>query len=568
MSVPGFDAFNLAAVVSDLRQTVVGARVQKIQQPVASELILLVYGRSGAQRVIISTDPKSFRIHRTTRKRENPLNPPGFCQLCRKYLEGGFILEVVQPQFDRVVELVFTSASGGKLRLIAELMGRNANLILVSDAGSVLGVMRPMPPDSPRPLRTGSPYLPPPGYRERVDPSELNGQTDPIFKELPTNASDVAKWLMETFSGMSKFAAEEVLSRSADNNASVGLLELMDAVKEGQFNPHDIQDEEGTSIAVWSLKPSSLPTALIYPRENISTTLDALYAEKEEESAESVERNALRRILDQEIAFRRKELAAAQATLKEAERAEEYERIGNNLLANLSLVEKGQSHVTIPDLYSESGESISVVLDPKRIPQENAEAYFTRSRKARDSAEYATGQVADRTHEIVLLMRLSERLGEVGIDDFASIRLELTDIVGTARTTPKTEQKAAPKPFGGYRIRTFTIGEYTLLVGETAEANDHLTTRIASPTDWWFHVRSAPGAHGVLRAQGKPDRVPDTVIRRAAQIVAARSGTAVKHAGVVAVDVVEKRYVRKPRSAKPGLVTYERERTLDVEPVL
>ena len=81
-------------------------------------------------------------------------------------------------------------------------------------------------------------------------------------------------------------------------------------------------------------------------------------------------------------------------------------------------------------------------------------------------------------------------------------------------------------------------------------------------------LRAGTGAHGVLRTGGKPQVLPDAVVRRAAEIVAARSGTAVKHAGVVAVDVVERKHVRKPRGAKPGLVTYSRERSLDVSPSL
>jgi predicted ribosome quality control (RQC) complex YloA/Tae2 family protein len=112
------------------------------------------------------------------------------------------------------------------------------------------------------------------------------------------------------------------------------------------------------------------------------------------------------------------------------------------------------------------------------------------------------------------------------------------------------------------------VDGYQLLVGESAEANDYLVTRVASPSDLWFHVHGAAGAHGILRTQGQPSRVPDTIIRRAAEIVAARSGKGEKHAEIVPVDVTEKRYVRKPRGAKPGQVTYERARCLDISPRL
>ncbi|MDX1932882.1 MAG: NFACT family protein [Capsulimonadales bacterium] len=577
VSLLPFDAFTLAAVCADLRATTVGARVQKIQQPIPEDLILLVYGRSGAQRLLISTDPKSFRLHRTTQKRANPVQAPGFCQVCRKYLDGAFLLEVRQPRLDRVVELVFTVADGEKVRLIAELMGRNANLALVSGAGIVLGVQRPVPSDSSRPLRPGIRYEDPPGFRDRVDPFELTGPADAIFAEMPDDPEGAVRWIGETFSGIGKFATAEIAARigsdpGGEPNTRTVLLDLIGEVRREGFEPHTLLTADGEPCGVWPFRPRSLPTERYYPRENISVALDGLYSEWREEAAENAEREHLRRTLEREIAFRRKELTAAQATLKEAARAEEYERIGNNLLAALASIEKGKASVVLPDLYGEPGETATVTLDPKRSPQENAEAYFVRARKARDAAEYATGQVADRTQEIARLVRLSERLARSdgdGSDGWDPLRSELAEIVGEARIATPGERRPAPtKKFEGYKIRTFTVDGFTLLVGETAEANDYLTTRVASPTDWWFHVRSAPGAHGVLRTEGKPDRVPESVLRKAAGIVAARSGTAIKHAGTVAVDMTEKRFVRKPRGAKPGLVTYERERTLDVTPDL
>jgi predicted ribosome quality control (RQC) complex YloA/Tae2 family protein len=484
-------------------------------------------------------------------------------------LEGAFVLDVVLPQFDRVAELLFSGSDGEKLRLVAELMGRNANLILVSGANTVLGAIRPVPADTVRSLQPGTTYAPPPGYRDRVDPSTLRGIQDAIFTERPRDPKDAKRWLGDTFSGIGKFAAEEIMVRSQRSSVPEALIELMRAVREQRFAPCDLVAEDGSAHGVWAFLPQSQPPERVYPRENIAVALDTFYMEMQIETVESDVRGELARRLDRELAFRRKELASAQATVREAARADEYEQRGNNLLAGMHLIGKGLSEVVVPDLYSETGEGITVTLNPELTPQENAESYFIRARKARAAVEYATGQVVDRSHEIALLTTVGSRLQNANADEFREIRREMDAIVGEERATAKPSSRAtSPRKFEGHKIRTFMVDGYTLLIGETAEANDYLTTRIASPSDWWFHVRSAPGAHGVLRTEGKPDRVPDPVIRRAASIVAARSGTAIKHSGIVAVDVVEKRYVRKLRGGKPGMVTYERERTLDVEPSL
>ncbi len=59
-------------------------------------------------------------------------------------------------------------------------------------------------------------------------------------------------------------------------------------------------------------------------------------------------------------------------------------------------------------------------------------------------------------------------------------------------------------------------------------------------------------------------RLPQAVLQRAAEIAAAHSEA--RHSSVVSVDYTLKRHVRKPRGSAPGMVRYERERTLNIAP--
>jgi predicted ribosome quality control (RQC) complex YloA/Tae2 family protein len=556
-SIP-FDAFTLAAVAAELRKTIVGARVQKVQQPSETDLILALYGRSGAQRLLLSADPKYFRAHLTQIRRENPVTPPGFCQVCRKYLEGGTVEAVTMPHFDRVLHLEFRTHDGEHALLIAELMGRNSNVVLVSGAGVVRGTLRPVPRDAERSLRTNQPYTSPPGYGEKRDPLE---ETDTLV--LPETSEEIRGYLAD-FSGIGRFGAEEMVVRGQEGFAS-----LIADVREERFAPHSAGTAEGKTVGVWAFAPLTFPVGLRFPRESISVALDTYYATLTSNTQEAGERTTLQRLITREKAYREKELTSARNTLAEAGRAEEYERAGNNLLAQLGLIERGAPSVTIADLYDPEGAEVTLTLDPKLGAHDNAEAYFTRARKARDAAEHATLRAEAREDELaqLRLLELDMERGETP----ERIQERLEEIIGMERAKPDSApsaRKREERPFQGHKIRKTTVDGYELLYGENAEANDYLTTRVAAPTDLWMHVRSAPGAHGVLRTNGKPDRVPDEVVRHAAAIIAARSGTSIKHATLVAVDVVEKRYVRKPRGAKPGMVTIERERVVDVSPSL
>lgn len=573
------DTFTLAAVASEMRRALIGARVQKIQQPSPADIILSLYGRAGAQRLLVSADPQTFRVHLTQVKRENPVTPPGFCQVCRKYLEGAWLDEIVLPHFDRVLRLGFRAHDGERATLVAELMGRNSNVVLVSGTGLVRGVLRSVPSGGggERELRPGSVYADPPGYGEKPDPPSVQSQDAP-----PADDPKAAKtWLMDTFGGIGPFAADEIVFRARQSANSLGAVfaALMDDVRAERFAPHSVMNETGTATeGVWAFAPLSVPAARRFERDSVSVALDTFYATRTQQTTEAGAQNDLRRALEREITYRERETAAAEATLAEAGRADDYESQGNLLLASLTLIERGASSATVPDLYaSETGATRTITLDPKRSPQENAEAFFERARKARDAAEHAENRLDELSEDLAELRALASE-AERAEDDATRerVRQALAGIIGAQRAaaagakTRGAAQKPRPKekPFGGHRVRTYSVDGYELWVGETAEANDYLVTRASSPTDLWLHVRAGVGAHGILRTQGQPTRVGDPTVRRAAQIVAARSGKSVKHTDLVAVDVTERRYVRKPRAAKPGLVTYERERTLDVSPAL
>jgi predicted ribosome quality control (RQC) complex YloA/Tae2 family protein len=105
---------------------------------------------------------------------------------------------------------------------------------------------------------------------------------------------------------------------------------------------------------------------------------------------------------------------------------------------------------------------------------------------------------------------------------------------------------------------------FEILYGENSQSNDYLTTKVAKPNDWWLHARSITGAHVVIRTANRPDAVPLSTIRQAAAIAAGHSDA--KHSSLVPVDYTLRKFVRKPRAAAPGLVTYQREKTIDVTP--
>ncbi len=565
-----FDTFTLAAVAAELDRVLEGARVQKIRQTSPVEFGLALYnGAHGAQQLLVSADPRLFRVHLTQVRREPLPTATGFLQAVRKWLDGAYFVAATLPSWDRVLRIEFRTAENETVTLVCELMGRNANVVLTTGTGAretVRGVLR-NPTGGERLLRPGAPYTNPPGAGDKPDPRTAKAT------DFPPEPDAVVRFLAG-FSGMSRFAATEVVARAAyeGNGYAAALQSVLADVDGKRFVPHQIGDATGVTVGVWAFLPRSVPSGLRFGRESISVALDTFYAALGERTEEAGERAALVKAIEKETAYRKRELSAQRKTLEEAERADEYEQWGNLILASPNDVpDSGANTVTLANLYAETeGETVMIPLDPKRTARENADAFFARARKSRDAAEYADGQVADLDDELEQLAALQVRLSVAVDNELLAIREELEEIVGSERVgggdKPKTK-KPAPKPFDGHKVRTYDLDGYTFYVGETAQANDHLLTRVAAPNDIWMHVRAATGAHGVLRTNKEPQKVPDRIVRKAAAIVAAKSQS-VKHCSIVAVDITERRYVRKPRGAKAGLAQYSQARTLDVTPEL
>lgn len=123
----------------------------------------------------------------------------------------------------------------------------------------------------------------------------------------------------------------------------------------------------------------------------------------------------------------------------------------------------------------------------------------------------------------------------------------------------RPDPRALPADVVVYRLP----GDWTVVAGKTDQANEQLSLRSARPRDRWFHIHGMPGSHVILRAREgvEPDRA---TLELAAGVAAFHSKA--RTAGVVPVSTTEARHVNKPRGAKPGTVTIEREKQLKVRP--
>ena len=130
-----FDGIVTRSVVTELKNVLIGGRIDKIFQQEKDELLLQIYNNSKNYRLLLSASSNNSRIYLTDFTKDNPLTPPMFCMLLRKHLSRSVVLDIQQHSLDRVV--IFTLSGKDELgdpterELVVEIMGKHSNIILI-----------------------------------------------------------------------------------------------------------------------------------------------------------------------------------------------------------------------------------------------------------------------------------------------------------------------------------------------------------------------------------------------------------------------------------------------------
>ncbi|HEY0865767.1 MAG TPA: NFACT family protein [Fimbriimonas sp.] len=524
------DSFCLAAVVSEM-QAYVGGRVQGIRQPTETEVSLGLYAFGKEAMVLLSCHPVFARAHLATRRPSNQPQPPGFCQALRSRIEGAQVVSVRQVGFDRILEMEFVGAKGRHL-LIAELMGKHSNLILVGEDDRIVSSAKSVGRSkSSRPILSGMAYARPP-FPPRPSLLEASEGED-----------------LRAFEGASPFLLRLIEA------GGTSLDEVRRRVGEGSFQPVLAQGFGAYPESVSALGYSELS------RTSISIALeqhfDAAVRQNEIETLRQSLLGQLRRVL----LAREVSLTDLRHAVESGHKASQWQRSGELILAYGHSIQPGQGELAAWDY---DGTEARIKLDPELDWKSNANRYFERARKAKSRLGTVQDQIAridaDRRALESLIVRIES---EARLDVLEELREEARAKRWLSIQRPAAKEKE-DRPYEGHRVRELLGPQgFTILYGENSESNDFLTLRVAKPNDYWLHVRGHVSAHVVIATRNKPESVSRETLEFAARIAVQNS--AVKHSGYVPVDYTLKKHVRKPRGAPRGTALYTHEKTIHIE---
>ena len=564
-----FDAYFLKAVLEEIRQKAMTARVEKIHQPSRDTVLFQLKTQEGRQKLIFVANPTAPRLHLTAASPENPAEPPMFCMLLRKHLSGARLSEVSQPPMERCATFTFDCidemGDAVQKKLVAELMGRTCNLYLLGADGRIIDCLRRVGLDE----TAKRPALPGMYYQQ---PEPVNKEDPTVFENyvnlLEQPGADIlADRLMDSLGGLSPLVCREAaLFAAGDTDARVEHLEIPEtAEKLALFFREHLQHPAPYCYAAPDGTPKQFAFCPICQyggcsrAESFGQLLDSYYIVRDRRDAMRQKGQAVRKTVSNLCQRIQRKLAIQEKELQSTYDRERLRQLGDILTANLHRITKGQTSVTVEDFYDENMAQIQVSLSPLLSPQQNAAKFYKDYARMKNAERELTRQIELGQQELEYLKSVLEELNRAETDgELEEIRRELQDGGYVRADTAKRRMKQAKLA----PMRFETTDGYPIYVGRNNRQNDELTFKLARKDDIWCHASKVHGSHVIISCGGtKP---PDDTVTQAAQLAAYYAETA--GGQNIPVDVTTVKQVKKTPGGKPGMVIYHTYRTVIVNP--
>ena len=552
----------------ELERLLVGGRVDKITQQNKANLTLTIRQPGKTFLLRISTAPQNPSVHVVDKSPENLPEPPTFCMVLRKNLEGGRIAAIRQHQLDRIIFVdVDSIGTGGRIQtftLAAELIGKYSNLILISD-GRIVDALKRIGTTSSR-VRTVLPnqdYQLPPA-QDKLD--IFAADVDEILSRIKLDEnSRLDKAIMNACQGFGPQSVRETIYLAGlpvdmkvdalDGKDFDSLRDALIEIRDGAKNPTPCMVvDAGKVLAISAVKLNYL-RGDVRTFDTLSELLEAAdaltnaYVPPDKEKFAKLTTNELRRAVNK--------ISVLEAELAAAENADDWRIRADNLSTyRYQLKDHAAAEVTVPNIYSETGEEISIPLDRRLTVAANVTACYKKYDKLKRSTKFIAEQIELCRTEIAYLETVAHALtASTTLADIDEIRTEL--IAGGYLKDARKKSASSKKP----QPLKFVAPDGTeILVGKNNAQNDRLTFKLAAPDDLWLHTKDITGSHVIVRSSN----VSEETLQLAAEIAAHFSKA--QGSSKVPVDYVPCRYVKKPSGAKPGFVIFTNQRTLYVTP--
>lgn len=566
-----YDGLVTKAITFEIKKLLLGGKIQKINQPSKNDIVLNIYSVGKSYKLLLSANNNEARVHITERKYENPISPPNFCMVLRKYLNQSKIVEIEQYKMDRVI--IFHISSVDEMgfdisnKLIVEIMGKYSNIILTDENYKIIDSIKRVnfKMSSVREILPGLEYKFIESNKINILESDFSLDILKLDKNIADNQNP-EKLLYENYLGFSPTIAKELIYKSnIDPRINWGLVsedekqllndnlyELRNSLINNSYSPVLYKNSRKYK-EFYSFDLSSLGFEKILCK-SMSNAIENFYeSNKSNDRLRQIKNNLLRKINSQ-IKLVNKKIDILNKNLSKEKNMDSIRMKGDLLAANVNKLNKGYKEIILKDFYN-NNKDIKISLDSRKNPWENVDSYYKRYKKIKNSIDFAKDDLPKQNDLLAYLNQVSDFVERSeSISDLDEIKEELIEnkiIKNTSRNKKKTKSKSKPMQFK-------TVDNSNIYVGKNSRQNDYITLKLANKNDYFFHVRNAPGSHVIL----KTNLLNENDIKIASYLAASNSSQA--KSNKVDVDYTEKKNVNKAKGAKLGMVYYENFKTVTV----
>ncbi|CAM3110283.1 Predicted component of the ribosome quality control (RQC) complex, YloA/Tae2 family, contains fibronectin-binding (FbpA) and DUF814 domains [Lactobacillus bombicola] len=549
-----YDGLFIHSLLGNVRKLLVGGRLSKIYQPFEHDLILIFRKERKNRQLLISANAQYPRFYITDQSINNPDKAPTFVMVLRKYLEGSILQSIKQVGVDRIINFYFSNRNelGDQVQLVlsVELMGKHSNVILYNQtSGRIIDLLKRINPEENRVrllLPKAKYVLPPlnPGINGfEITSAEFKAE---INKVAPTE-------FVQKVNGLDRDDRNELLGYLTDDYSYSSFMTFISQFDKGRAY---ILTTKNNKRKIFPYLPYHLDLLKETTDDDFNHALDEFYRYQSNHDWVRQKSTQVERIIKNEQKKLTKKIVKLRNQLELAENSEGYRIRGEILNANLAQVKPGMTKIKLPNYY-DNNNLISITLDVALSPARNAQKYFTRYKKMRDSIKHVKEQIQIAQNNLLYFDSVQTAIDNAEPQDIDQIIDELTS-QGYIKpiSTKKRRKKIIEQSLNKFKLSSGKL----VLVGKNNYQNDWLTFKKANKQDIWFHVKNIPGSHVILQ-DSQPSEAD---IIETAEIAAYFSKA--KNSAHVQVDFVKDQRVKKPNGAKPGFVIYTGQNSIEVTP--
>ncbi len=574
-----FDGFITKSIITELKNNIIGAKVNKVFEPTKNEIILGLYNNGINYALNLCANPEFCRICLTTHSKPNPQNAYNYCMLLRKYLIGGKIVNISNYDLERTIEIQFECYNDlndlVKRKLFVEIMSRQSNIILANENNIIIDTLKHFD-NNVRELLPAHEYtFTPINKISFIEQKNLESFINNI-KKHETNS--LIKTLINTFIGFSKTFIKEtiqILNINDTNYTENDLEKLFNYINE-------LIENMGTSNISCKLIDNKDYTLVLnkyldnYNKDYYNTTnlninffLDDFYFNKESNSIFINSRNNLLKIVSTSLKKIYKKLENINLKLKECEEMDKFRLYGELLTANLYKInsETNISEISVENYY-DNNKIMVIPLDKSLSVQKNIEKYFKKYNKLKNALSIVSKQKKEAEKELDYIETIVFNLSNSkSINDINEVYEEISENIATKKAFSNQKQNKLSKKKSSFKIielEKVDFKGYIIYIGKNNIQNDYISLKFSKPNDIWFHTQKIHGSHVLLKNPENSDitDIPDEVLYKCAYLAKENSKAATSTN--VSVDYCYARYVKKTSGAKPGMVIYNNFKTIIV----